>query len=183
MKLILKIMLKTQNSLMMLLKPFNSFISLENSNTKIKLIVLNIFCAIALNGCLGQRDSALWVVGSTIFLMFIAIISMNLFIPYLHRKSFFQKFSEKAKKPVKIFGFIVSIFGAIVMAVGISYLGGDFGPQKLTFFLGIIVLIFGGNLIYWSKSEVPEKKALHLKLASICVGFCRGKQHNLRSPA
>jgi len=103
--------------------------------------------------------------------MFIAIISMNLFIPYLHRKSFFQKLSDKAKKPVKIFGFIILIFGVIIMSVGVLHLGGDFEPKKLTFFLGIIVLIFGGNLIYWSKSDVSEKKALHAKLASICIGF------------
>jgi uncharacterized membrane protein YiaA len=162
---------KIQDSLMMLPKPLDNFISSQNSSVNIKLIVLIIFCAMALNGCLGQRDRALWTVGSTIFLMFVAIISMNLLMPYLHRKSFFQKLSDKAKKPVKIFGFIILIFGVITMSVGVLHLGGDARPQKLTFFLGIIVLIFGGNLIYWSKSDVLEKKALHAKLATICIGF------------
>jgi peptidoglycan/LPS O-acetylase OafA/YrhL len=155
----------------MLPKSLKYFIISQKLNSNIKIIALNIFYVISLSGCLGKRESALWTVGSTIFLMFIAIVLLNLLMPYLHHKSFFQKLSDKAKKPVKIFGFFILIFGLAIMAFGILHLSGDFGPKKLTFFLGIIVFIFGGNLIYWSKSDVPEKKALHAKLASICLGF------------
>ena len=152
-------------------KSLNNCTGLKDSIINIKLIALIIFCASALNGCLGKRDSDLWTVGSVIFLMFFVIISMNLLIPYFHRKRFFQRLSDRAKKPVRIFGFLLVILGVIIMAIGVFYLGGDFGPQKLTFFLGIIVLVFGGSLIYWSNSEILEKKALYAKLASICIGF------------
>jgi hypothetical protein len=137
----------------------------------IRLLFLSFFFLLILNSCSGKRDITLWTIGSTIFLMFAAIILLNLLIPFLHEKSFFQKLIEKARKPAKILGVIFSSFGLLLIISGALYLSGDFGPKKLTFFLGIILLIFGGNIIFLAKAGTPEKQAFHAKLASICIGF------------
>jgi hypothetical protein len=155
----------------MLPRRTHNFIGSQNPKLNYRLTTAALFCLMVLNGCFGKRDNLLWTAGSIIFLMFVGIISMNLLIPYLHRKTFFQTLSIKAKKPVKVFGIVILIFAVIIMSVGVFYLVGDFGPQKLTFFLGLIVFILGGNLIYWSKSDQPDKKSLHAKLAGICIGF------------
>jgi hypothetical protein len=142
-----------------------------NNFLSIKILFLSFFFLLILNSCSGKRDITLWTIGSMIFLMFVAIISLNLLIPFLHKNSFFQKLLEKTRKPAKILGAIFSFFGLLLMIFGASYLSGDFAPIKLAFFLGIILLIFGGNIIFWAKAGTPEKQAFHAKLASICIGF------------
>jgi hypothetical protein len=155
------------------MKPFKLMNKLSANGRFRKIIDFITYFSLPLlvSGCQHNRDELLWSLGCSIFLLFSILVAINIGLPYIHNKPLFQKISEKLKKPAIFAGIAISLLGILVVGIGVVKFFGDFGPEKLTFFLGIVVIILGTNLIYWAKSAIPDKKARHAKLISLCVGF------------
>ena len=129
--------------------------------------------AILLSGCRANKEH-LWAFGASIFVFYVLALLMILLIPRLHQLPSFHKLAEKIKKPVCALAIFISLVGGGVTVIGIPKFFEDYGPEKLTFFLGTIVLVLGRYLYLWARSDSAEKKTTYAKIVTLSLSFSIG---------
>lgn len=132
--------------------------------------VLAFLTALVLPGC-QNRDEFLWQVGCYVFGAYFVILLITMALPKIHRLHWFQFLAECIKTPVQYLAGFIILGGVVVIGVGCSTWGADFGPEKLTILFGTMVLIAGANLLLWARSSSPEEKALRMKIVLMSVSF------------
>lgn len=135
--------------------------------------------AILLSGC-RSREEGIWVIGASIFIFYGLALLMVLLIPRLHQLPSFHKLAEKVKKPVCVLSIFISLVGGGVTVIGISKFFEDYGPDKLIFFLGTIVLVLGRYLYLWARSDSAQKKTTYAKVVTLSLSFSIGMIYLIR---
>lgn len=128
--------------------------------------------AVALPGCGPNRDEFLWMLGSSLFLVYAVVIAVVLTLPAIHRIPWFIRLAAKLRTPTAILGKGVTLAGAAIMAIGLPRLfSDDFGPRKLLAILGCMVFAAGRNLSMWAKAQEPERKTEYAKVVILSISF------------
>jgi hypothetical protein len=143
---------------------------MSRRNHKHGAAVLAFLAALMFPGC-QDRNEFLWQIGCYVFGVYFIVLLITMALPKIHRLHWFQFLAECIKTPVQYLAGFVILGGVVIVGVGCSKWGADFGPEKLTILFGTMVLIAGANLLLWARSDSPEEKALRMKIVLMSVSF------------
>jgi len=153
------------------------------TESAIRNFLLHLFkiipLVILLSGC-RSREQFIWVIGASIFVFYGLALLMVLLIPRLHQLPSFHKLAEKIRKPVCVLAIFISLVGVGVSVIGVSRFFEDYGPEKLIFFLGTIVLVLGRYLYLWARSDSVQKKTTYAKIVTLSLSFSIGMIYLIR---
>lgn len=135
------------------------------------LLVLFVLLLSSTTGCSSARDEFLWQLGVILFAVYLFVLTMVVVMPKLHRQAWFQRFAEAIRIPTLVVASAACIIGTAAFVMGLTRLGEDFGPRKLLFLMGVILMILGVNLFLWVCATTPEEKTLRAKVVSLSVSF------------
>ena len=129
-----------------------------------------------LSGCgHSTTEQAKWILGSHLFLFWALSLMALMVLQRLHKWSVFISLIEKVKTPASILGASVSVLGVWFVVVGIPKLfAKPAEAQKLTSFLGVMVLVSGVHLYRWARAPSPGEKATALKVSVLSVAYGLG---------
>ncbi|NEX19422.1 hypothetical protein G3480_03675 [Thiorhodococcus mannitoliphagus] len=121
-------------------------------------------------GCSG-RDEALFSLGGFLFTIFLLVLSMTYLVKHLHANESIRELISKLKTPALLLSLVLFVLSAAALSAGsLMLLSEDFGPEKLTFFLGVMLFLLAYYIRRWALSPM-EEKGHFARLASISIGF------------
>ena len=125
--------------------------------------------AILLCGC--GRDERLYTFGTFSFTVFLFMFASLFIIKYAHKNNYLIGIIEKAtpfarllSKFFRAIALFIMLLGALLLFDSKNY------PEKLTFFLGVVIYVMGHFLGKWASDSV-EKKAENWRYVSLSFGF------------
>ncbi len=134
--------------------------------------LLFILCIFLLGaGCAPSREEFLWQLGVILFVVYLFVLTVTVGMPKLHRRLWFQRLTQLVRKPMLGVAGIVCIGGTATFVIGLTRLGDEFGPQKLLFLMGFILIVTGMNLFLWVYATTPEEKTLRAKIVTLSISF------------
>lgn len=121
-------------------------------------------------GCAG-RNEALYSLGGFLFAIFLLVIAMTYLVKHLHEREDIKVLISRLTAPALALSWILFLLSVGALITGTRVLWSDtFGPEKLTFFLGIMLFLLAYFIRRWALSPM-EEKGHFARLTSISIGF------------
>jgi len=134
------------------------------------LLFLVVFLS-PMTGCGRARDLFLWKLGCICFLTYLMTVAATVIISRLHEWPRFLRLVDRCRRGIACAASTVVLAGIAVLVVGLTRLGEPWGPDKLLFLEGSLVVAAGLSLLGWARTTVASRRLLYAKLVTASVLF------------